>query len=115
MAKHNPPVRSDPLASAGTGDIAPELEAQLTIQERRKAAARKAKRPKATYDLTSAILDAVDHVSEQEDIAKSDVVAWALIEFLARYEEGGVDLEPHKVAARSLRYTCKLILPERWH
>lgn len=114
MASKPPVKRRDPLASGGVEEIAPELRAQLESRERRRARARKARRPKATYDLTMKIIDEVKEVASQEDVAQSDIVAWALIEFLERYKRGEVSLEAHKNAARSLRFACKLELPERW-
>lgn len=114
MSSKLPPVRRDPFASSGTEDLDPELQAQLTVRERRKAAQRKAERPKATYDLPLALLDAVESAAAEEDISKSDIVAWALVEFLERRARGEVDLEPHKRPARSLRVECKLELPEKW-
>ena len=110
-----PPIkRQDPFADSGAQDIDRELEAQLGARERRKAKARKAERPKATYDLSLALLEKVQEVASREDVSQSDIVAWALVAFLERYEAGGVSLDEHKNAARSLRFACKLELPERW-
>jgi undecaprenyl pyrophosphate synthase len=114
MANKPPIKRQDAFDVSGAQNIDTELEAQLRIREERKARAKKAQRPKATYDLTLSLLDAVERIAEDEDISKSDVVAWALCEFLERYEAGEVDLEPFKVAARSLRFACKLELPAKW-
>jgi len=110
-----PPVkRQDPFVASGAQDIDRELEAQLSARERRKAKARKAERPKATYDLALALINEVREVASQEDVSQSDIVAWALIEFLERYTAGEVDLGEHKKAARSLRFAFKLEFPEKW-
>jgi predicted transcriptional regulator len=110
-----PPIkRQDPFTGSGAQDIDRELEAQLGARERRKAKARKAKRPKATYDLSLALIKKIQEVASREDVSQSDIVAWALVEFLERYEAGGANLQEHKTAARSLRFACKLELPEGW-
>ncbi|NLG48932.1 MAG: hypothetical protein GX552_02330 [Chloroflexi bacterium] len=114
MANKPPIKRQDAFDVSGAQGIDTELEAQLRTREERKARAKKAQRPKATYDLTLTLLDAVERVAKDEDISKSDVVAWALCEFLDKYEAGQVDLEPLKVSARSLRFACKLELPAKW-
>jgi len=110
-----PPIkRQDPFTGSGAQEIDHELEAQLNVRERRKAKARKAERPKATYDLSLALIAKVQEVASREDVSQSDIVAWALVAFLERYERGEIDLQEHKNAARSLRFACKLALPERW-
>ena len=109
-----PPVRQDAFEVSGARDLDSELDAQLQVREHRRAQRRKATRPKATYDLTLKLMTAVTDVAEREDIAKSDVVAWALCEFLNRYYAGDVDLEPNKKPARSLRVLCKLEIPTKW-
>jgi len=109
-----PPIRQDPLTASGAQDIDRELAAQLETRERRKAKVRKARRPKATYDLSLALIEKVQEIAASEDVSRSDIVAWALIAFFDRYEAGEVDLRPHKSMARSLRFACKLLLPERW-
>jgi hypothetical protein len=110
-----PPIkRQDPFTGSGAQEIDHELEAQLNVREHRKARARKAERPKATYDLPLALIEKVQEVASREDVSQSDIVAWALAEFLEHYEAGGVNLQEHKTAARSLRFACKLELPERW-
>ena len=114
MASKPPIKRQDPCTGSGAQDIDRELEAQLGAHERRKAKARKAKRPKATYDLSLALIEKVQEVASREDVAQSDIVAWALAAFFERYEAGEAQLEEHKSAARSLRFACKLDLPERW-
>ena len=76
--------------------------------------ARKAGRPKATYDLPLALIEKIQEIASREDVSQSDIVAWALVEFLERYEAGEVVLQEHKTSARSLRFACKLDLPERW-
>lgn len=115
MANDQPPVeRKDPFEGSGAEDIAPELKDQLEARERRRAKARKKKRPKGTYDLSLKLLDKVREVSKIEDVPQSDIVAWALIEFLERYEGGDVDFEDHKKPTRSLRYLYKLDLPSEW-
>lgn len=109
------PTRHDPLAVSGAGAAAQrELEAQLHTREKRAARARKQKRPKATYDLPLAMIEAVNATAEQEDVARSDIVAWALAEFLDRYQAGEVDLSESKRPARGLRFALKLELPGEW-
>jgi len=114
MANKPPVRRQDPLESAGVEGISSELQAQLDAREQRRARARKAKRPKATYDLTLKLIDRVKEVAEREDVAQSDIVAWALTDFLERYANGGVKLSEHKRPAKSLRVTWKLELPAKW-
>lgn len=114
MENKLPIKRQNPFADSGTHDIDRELEAQLDARERRKAKVRKAGRPKATYDLPLALIEKVQEIASREDVSQSDIVAWALVEFLERYEAGEVVLQEHKTSARSLRFACKLELPERW-
>lgn len=118
-----PPRRSGPrgseassssLTSRGRPGITPELEAQLETRERRRARARKEKRPKATYDLSMKLIESVQEVARGEDVSQSDVVAWALIDFLVRYHAGDVNLDDYKQPARSLRFAYKLEFPEEW-
>jgi hypothetical protein len=114
MAGKPPIRRQDPLKSAGVDSIEPELEAQLGARERRRAQMRKAQRPKATYDLPTKLIERVKEVAEKEDVAQSDIVAWALGEFLERHAAGEVDLVAHKEYTRSLRVMYKLQLPAKW-
>lgn len=114
MASKPPIKRRDPLASGGVEEVSTELQAQIEARERRKARARKAARPKATYDLSTKVIDQVKRVAAEEDVSQSDIVAWALTEFLDRYREGGVELAPHKKPTRSLRVLFKLELPPNW-
>lgn len=114
MASKPPVKRQDPFKSGATQQIDTELEAQLESRERRRARARKSARPKGTYDLSLALIEAIQEVAAREDVAQSDIVAWALVEFLERYQAGQVDLSPHKKPARSLRVAQKLDLPEKW-
>jgi len=114
MAGKSPVKRQDPMKISGAQDIDAELEAQLQVRERRKARARKAKRPKATYDLTVALIEAVQDVAKREDVAQSDIVAWALADFLDRYRAGQINLSGQKKDARSLRVAHKLEIPAKW-
>jgi hypothetical protein len=112
---NKPPVkRQDPFAASGAQDVDPELKAQLEARERQRARARKAQRPKATYDLSLALIEKVREVAGQEDVSQSDIVAWALIAFLERHAAGEVDLDAHKTAATSLRFAFKLEFPAGW-
>ena len=114
MASNRPPVRRDPFSSGGTGDIDPELQAQLESRERRRAQARKAKRPKGTYDLPLKMLEALNNVAEDESVPRSDLVALALSDFFERYYRGDVSLDQLKTPTRSLRFDYKLQLPSKW-
>ena len=114
MENKLPIKRQDPFVDSGAQDIDRELEAQLGARERRKAKARKVERPKATYDLSLVLIEKVQEVASREDVSQSDIVAWALVEFVERYEVGEVDLQEYKTIARSLRFAYKLILPEKW-
>ena len=108
----NPPVKDRPRASdrAGVQDIAPEVRAQIDARHKRLR-----KRPgRMAYDLTVKLKDKVREVAKVEDVSQSDIVAWALCEWLDKYEKDGLDLEPHKTNARSLRFGSKLVLPSKW-
>ena len=107
-----PPIRQDAFGSSVPSNILPEVAAQLDARQKRRAAERKRARPKATYDLPARVLAAVDEVADQESVAKSDIVALAIVRFVQAYREGGVELD--KVQARSLRYSWKVQLPEDW-
>lgn len=105
-----PPVRQDPLAGA-PAPIAAEVQAQIDARKHRRGEERKQRRPKGTYDLPLALIDAVDQVATAESIARSDVVALALARLLTDYRAGAIDLADLKRPARSLRYDYKIILP----
>ena len=110
MAKPKP-ERLDPLAMSGAGDAAQrELRAQLQAHKRRTTK----KRPRASYDLPAAMIAAVQDVAGREGVAQSDVVAYALADWLARYEAGEIDLAEHKSPSRSPRYELSLDLPGDW-
>ena len=101
-------------ASRGRRGITPELEAQLKARDRRRARVRKEKRPKATYDLSMKLIESVQEIARGEDVSQSDVVAWALIDFMERYRAGDVNLDSRKKPARSLRFAYRLEFPEEW-
>ena len=105
-----PPVRQDPLAGA-PAPIAAEVQAQIDARKHRRGEERKQRRPKGTYDLPLALIEAVDQVATAESIARSDVVALALARFIADYRAGALDLAALKRPARSLRYDWKVLLP----
>lgn len=104
------PTRQDPLG-LGPAPIADELRAQLDARADRRRAANRAKRPKATYDLSEAVQARVNRIAARESIAACDVVALAIVRFAAAYEAGAVDLAPLKRAARSLKFAYRLELP----
>lgn len=104
------PVRQDPLAGAPS-PIDPEVQAQIAARKRRRSEERKQRRPKGTYDLPLPLIKAVEEVATAESIARSDVVALALVRFLADYRAGALNLAELKRRARSLRYDWKIILP----
>lgn len=108
-----PPVRQNWSDSTPT-DIDPEVKEQIEARKRRKAEEEKNKRPKATYDLPKALIEVVQDISDSESVPRSDIAAWALIDFVERYQAGNVDLESHKKPTRSLRYLYKLELPGDW-
>ncbi len=105
-----PPVRQDPLAGA-PAPIAAEVQAQIDARKQRRGEERKQRRPKGTYDLPLALLEAVEKLAAAESIARSDVVALALARLLTDYRAGAIDLANLKRPARSLRYDWKVILP----
>jgi len=113
-----PPVRQDAFESSGAGDVLPEVQAQYEAGKRRKAdaekKARKLARPKQTYDLPLAMIEAVKELADQEDVPQSDIAALALADFLSRYQQGKVDLSRYKVPARSLKFAFHLQLPGNW-
>lgn len=104
-----PPIRQDPTLGA-PAPIAAEVQAQIDARTRRRGEERRRQRPKATYDLPAAILDGIEEVVSAESIARSDVVALALVRFLSDYR-AGLDITAMKKPARSLRYTYKVALP----
>jgi hypothetical protein len=105
-----PPVRQDPLAGA-PAPIAAEVQAQIDARQHRRSEEHKRRRPKATYDLSLPIQEGIEEIVAAESISRSDVVALALVRFLADYRAGRMDLGPQKVRARSLRYEWKIQLP----
>ena len=109
-----PPVRQEPAAAAGAGDLDPELQAQLQARAKRKAKVRKERRPKATYDLPQSVLKAIQQVAATETVSQSDIVAWAVVEFMERYAHGEEPLDEHKEPSRSLRFENRLVLPSKW-
>lgn len=116
--KRRRPERIDPQAVAGVPSADDFLQGQLQTRERRKAEAereaRKAARPKATYDLPLKLIDAIQAIAGEEEVAVSDVAAWALADFVTRYQGHDVDLREHKEYARSLRFRYKLRPPSEW-
>jgi len=106
--------RVEPFAVAGVGDVLPELQAQVKTRERRLARWKKERRPKATYDLPLAMMEAVKAAADREQVAQSDIVAYALAEWLDKYAAGEVDLSEHKRPSRNLRYSLSLELPGEW-
>lgn len=113
MAK--PPVRAqrqDLQTASGVPAVDEEVRAQVEHRARREARRRREKRPRMTYDLPLVLIERVRGLAEEEEIAQSDLVAWAVISFLVAYEAGEVDLEAHKVHARSLRFRYRLELPD---
>ncbi len=112
------PERVDPQAVSGVPPADDYLQAQLEGRERRKAEserqARKAARPKATYDLPAELIETIQAIAAEEEVAVSDIAAWALGEFATRYRGHDVDLREHKEYARSLRFRFKLRPPTEW-
>jgi len=108
------PERVEPFAVAGVGDLAPELRDQLQARDRRRAASAKAKRPKATYDIPLAMIEAVQKAAGREGVSQSDIVAYALAEWLDKYAAGEVDLSDAKIPCRGLRFSLSLELPGKW-
>ena len=120
MANKPPVKRRDPMApeSTGVGDVSEAIKAQLATHEERKAEARRKaareRRPRMTYDLPGKVIEAVKAIGEQEDVAQSDLVALALVDFIEDYRAGRVKLEGLKDKARSLRFGYHLTLPSEW-
>lgn len=105
------PERKDPFAVSGVeGAARRELQAQLQAHKRRTSK----RRPRASYDLPAAMITAVQDVAGREQVAQSDIVAYALAEWLARYQAGQVDLTDSKHTSRSPRYPWTLDLPGEW-
>lgn len=105
------PERLDPFTVSGSGDAAKrELQAQLTAHKRRTAK----RRPRASYDLPAAMIEAVQDAAKAERVSQSDIVGYALAEWLDRYQAGAVDLSEHKQPSRSPRYDLTLTLPGDW-
>ena len=95
--------RKDPLAT-----VADDVAAILA--ERPKP---KPKRSKATYDLPKPIVQAVNEIAKAEEVARSDVAAWALWELIRRYRAGEVDWTDHReLATRNPRARWRLVLPD---
>jgi metal-responsive CopG/Arc/MetJ family transcriptional regulator len=60
------------------------------------------------------LINAVEDIAKRESVARSDVVAWALVEFVERYRASQVDWAKHKRPTKSLRVDWKLELPGDW-
>ena len=72
----------------------------------------KPERSKATYDLPKAIIEDVNEIAAAEEVARSDVVAWAIWELVQRHKAGEVDWTGHRERAdRNPRATWKLVIP----
>ena len=110
---NRPPARQDPARPVAGLGLDPATQSPLETPEQRPAKPGRA-RPKATYDLPETIIKAVQQVAARENVAQSDVVAWALGEFLERYDNREERLEAHKRPTRSLRAVYKLVLPPKW-
>jgi len=69
----------------------------------------KRKRSKATYDLPPVIIEVVDEIAQAEEVARSDVVAWAIWELSKSYRAREVDWTDHREhATNNPRATWKL-------
>ena len=99
---------------SGLGDMGAVRHSWSAVAEKSLVQSRRARRPEATYDLTLKLIDRVKGGAEHEDVAQSDIVAWALTDFLERYADGGVVLDEHKKPTKSLRVTWKLELSGKW-
>lgn len=104
--------RRTPWEGATPSNIDSEVLQQLNEREKRRRAEQREKRPRATYDIPRPIIDQIIEISEEENIPRSDIVVWALIEFIKKYESGEINFEPHKVFSNSLRFQWALDLPE---
>jgi len=107
-----PPVRQEAIQAGVEKTIMPEVEAQTEARAKREAEERRRQRPKATYDLPLWLTEAVTAIASTESVARSDIAELALREFVHRYKAGGVNLEPYKQPAKSLRVIYKLALPD---
>lgn len=106
----NPPVRQEDLPPKADAEVQAQAKAR---RGRRKEEAR-GRRSKATYDLPGAMIEGIERIADDESVPRSDVVAWALADFLSRYDAGQVDWRDSKHTAVSLRWRWKLQLPGRW-
>ncbi len=111
---NRPSSRQDPARPVAGQDLDPATApSPLETPEQRPPKPGRT-RPKATYDLPETIIKAVQQVAARENVAQSDVVAWALGEFLERYDNYEERLEAYKRPTRSLRAVYKLVLPPKW-
>jgi len=70
-------------------------------------------RSKATYDLPKQIIGAVNSIAKDENVSRSDVVAWALAELIGAHKAGNVDwTEQRDPAFTNPRAKWKLRLPD---
>lgn len=103
-------VRADPMSAYISG----VPNAQRLAEQTKAAAKRRRTRSRQAYDLPPRVIEAVKAEAAQWEIAQSDLVAWALIDWLERNAECPVDLGAERVHARSLRIKYHLDLPEGW-
>lgn len=69
------------------------------------------RRPKMTYDLPPSIITRIREVAEAENTSQSDIVAYALSQFLNAYDEGHINLDPYKRRTASLKWEWALNIP----
>lgn len=82
---------------------------QLIEKAKKDRITEKRERTRAQYDLDPQVKQAIVEISTHESIPQSDIVEWALRQFIRSYIAGEVNLDPHLGFSNSLRYTHTII------
>ena len=120
-------------SAAGVGSVDAEVKAQIEVRQVRQAEAdaaaqaaaqaeadaaalaKRLARPKATYDLPLRLIAAVQDIADKESAPCSDLVRWALADFVMRYREGKIKLTDfRRPNLKSLKYNFKIDPPGKW-
>lgn len=88
----------------------PKREREKIARERAKMRARKDHR--VTYDLPPDLKKQISELAEKMGVAASQIVTYALIQFLQSYQQDEIDLSKYRVPSRSPRYEWKLVFPK---
>lgn len=119
MAKEQ---RRQPLLDPAVADLLSgmekrQAEAQMPRRQREKVARERAKiqarrSQRATYDLPPLVRQMIKEIAEKEGVPASQVVTYALLNFLQSYQKQEIQLGLLKKPSRSPRYDWNLIFPD---